>query len=120
MAFKDIKSTFNFAFQDISILNEYNKQDITNAVVRRTNNCLRPIHYDAYLLDPRTQGFELEDEHKVDAMKFIHDVSQSLGIDVGIDLANYRAKQGLSRRPFIWKNVAEMNPVIWERTGPNC
>lgn len=55
MAFKDIKSTFNFAFPDISILNEHHKQDITNAVTRRTNNCLKPIHYAAYLLDPRSQ-----------------------------------------------------------------
>ncbi|CAH1643074.1 unnamed protein product [Spodoptera littoralis] len=115
MAFKDIKSTFNFAFPDISILNEHHKQDITNAVIRRANNCLKPIHYAAYLLDPRSQGIELEEEHEVDAMGFIHDVSQSLNIDVGVDLANYRAKQGLWSRPFIWKNVAEMDPVVWWR-----
>ncbi|XP_022817532.1 zinc finger BED domain-containing protein RICESLEEPER 2-like [Spodoptera litura] len=115
MAFKDIKSTFNFAFPNISILNERNKQDITNAVIKRANNCLKPIHYAAYLLDPRSQGIELDEEHEVDAMKFIHDVSKSLNIDVGVDLANYRAKQGLWSRPFIWKNVAEMDPVVWWR-----
>ncbi|CAH0402535.1 unnamed protein product [Chilo suppressalis] len=115
MAFKDIKSTFSFAIPDISILNEHNKQDITNAVIRRTNNCLKPIHYAAYLLDRRSQGIELEEEHEVDAMEFIHDVGQSLNIDVGVDLANYRAKQGLWSRPFIWKHVAEMDPVVWWR-----
>ncbi|XP_052752387.1 uncharacterized protein LOC128201000 [Galleria mellonella] len=115
MAFKDIKSTLNFAFPDISVLNEHHKQHITNAVIRRADNCLKPIHYAAYLLDPRSQGIELEEEHEVDAMEFIHDVSQSLNIDVGVDLANYRAKQGLWSRPFIWKNVAEIDPVVWWR-----
>lgn len=56
MAFKDIKSAFNFAFTNIYILNEHHKQDITYAVIRRTNNCLKPSHYAAYLLDPRSQG----------------------------------------------------------------
>ncbi|GBP93765.1 hypothetical protein EVAR_16283_1 [Eumeta japonica] len=113
MAFKDIKSTFNFAFPDISILNEHHKQDITNAIIRRANNCLKPILYAEYLLDPRSQGIESEEEHEVDAMEFIHDVSQSLNIDVGIDLANFRAKQGLWSKTFIWEHVAEMDPVVW-------
>ncbi|KAH9635485.1 hypothetical protein HF086_015485 [Spodoptera exigua] len=66
--------------------------------------------------DPRSQGIELEEEYEVDAMEFIQDVSQSLNNDVGVDyLANYRAKQGLWSRPFIWKNVAEMDPVVWWR-----
>ncbi|RVE52697.1 hypothetical protein evm_002570 [Chilo suppressalis] len=41
----------------------------------------------------QSQGIESEEEHEVDAMKFMHDVGQSLNIDVGVDLANYRAKQ---------------------------
>ncbi|KAH9643105.1 hypothetical protein HF086_010557 [Spodoptera exigua] len=113
MAFKDIRSTFNFALPEISILNEDHKQEITNAVIRRTNNCLKQIHYAAYLLDPKSQGIELQEE---DEVEFIHDVSQSLNIDVGFDLANYRAKQGLWSRPFIWKNVSEMDPVVRYRT----
>lgn len=88
MAFKDIRSIFNFAFPEISILNEDHKQEITNAVIRRTNNCLKHIHYAAYLLDPRSQSIELEEEHEVDAIEFIHDISQSLNIDVGVDLGN--------------------------------
>lgn len=115
MAFRDIQSTFNFVLPEISILDDQHKQDIINAVTRRTNNCIKPIHYAAYLLDPRSQGIELDEEHEVDAMEFIHEVSQSLNIDVGVDLANYRAKQGLWGRPFIWKNVAEMDPVVWWR-----
>lgn len=68
MGFKDIKYTLNFAFPDISILNEHHKQNITYSVIRRRINCLKPIHYAAHLLDPRSQGIELEDEHDVDAM----------------------------------------------------
>lgn len=37
-----------------------------------------------YLLDPRSQGIELE-EQEVDAIEFIHDVSQSLNFDVCVD-----------------------------------
>ena len=115
MAFRDIKSTFNFLLPEMSMLNDQQKEEINDAVTKRTNNCLKPIHYAAYMLDPRSQGIELDEEHEVDAMEFIHDVSQSLNIDVGVDLANYRAKQGLWGRPFIWKNVAEMDPVVWWR-----
>ncbi|RVE43688.1 hypothetical protein evm_011661 [Chilo suppressalis] len=65
--------------------------------------------------DERSQRIELEEEHEVDSMESIHDVGQSLNIDVGVDLANYGAKQGLWSRPFIWKHVAEMDPVVWWR-----
>ncbi|GBP23594.1 Retrovirus-related Pol polyprotein from transposon TNT 1-94 [Eumeta japonica] len=95
MAFKDIKSTLNFVLPEISILDEQHKQDIINNVIKRTDNCMKPIHYAAYMLDLKSQGIELDEEHEVDAMEYIHEVSQSLNIDVGLDSANYRAKEGL-------------------------
>ncbi|KAG7308255.1 hypothetical protein JYU34_006934 [Plutella xylostella] len=113
MAFRDIESTFNFIIPEITMLNDEHKEFITEALTRRTNNCLKPIHYAAYMLDPRSQGIELNEESEVDAMEFIHDVGQSLNIDIGVDLANYRAKNGLWSKPFLWKHVAEMDPVVW-------
>ncbi|GBP42647.1 hypothetical protein EVAR_87198_1 [Eumeta japonica] len=84
-----------FKLEEISILNEQHKQDIINNVIKRTDNCMKPIHYAAYMLDPKSQGIELDEEHALDAMEYIHEVSQSLNIDVGLDLVNYRAKEGL-------------------------
>ncbi|CAK1544338.1 unnamed protein product [Leptosia nina] len=95
MAFKDIKSTLNSVLPEISILDEQHKQNINNNVTFQ--------HI----------GIELDEEREVDAMEYIHEVSQLLNIDVGIDLANYRAKEGLWGKSFSWKNVTEMDPVVW-------
>lgn len=115
MAFKDIKSTFAFELPQILLLNEDQRQEIHDAVSRRMNKCIKPIHCAAYMLDPRTQGVELEEDHEIDAMEYIHEIAQTMNLEIAPDLANYRAKQGLWGRSFVWKNVGAMDPVVWWR-----
>ncbi|KAJ2937164.1 hypothetical protein O0L34_g19379 [Tuta absoluta] len=75
--------------------------------------CVKPIHLAAYLLDPKTQGVELTENEEVDATEFIFDMAQNLNIDVMPNLANYKAKEGLWARRFIWSSIDTISPVVW-------
>lgn len=45
-------------------------------------------------------------------MEFIHEVGESVDLEIAVDLANYRSKNGLWGKQFIWQNVADMNLVV--------
>ncbi|KAH9645081.1 hypothetical protein HF086_005626 [Spodoptera exigua] len=60
MAFKDIKSRLVFLLPGFSSLFDDNIRDrILNAVDKRRENCIKPIHLAAYMLDPKCQGIEM-------------------------------------------------------------
>ncbi|XP_063222154.1 uncharacterized protein LOC134530835 [Bacillus rossius redtenbacheri] len=84
----------------------------------RKANSIRTIHYAATLLDPSTQGHFLTKEEQVDGMEFIHSLCVNMKADVVNvmkDLANYRSKEDLWGKKFIWISVETMNPVTWWR-----
>lgn len=102
MAFKDIKSRLLFILPDLTILVDDSVKDrILNTVEMRNNNCIKPIHLAAYMLDPKTQGNDLEEEEELEAMEVINKVGSYLHIEVMADFANYRAKEGYRGKSFI-------------------
>lgn len=114
MAFKNIKSRILFMFSDLTMLVDNDaKKRILNAIEARKNNCLKPMHLAAYMLDPKSQGVELQEDEEIAAMEFIHGIGCQLNLDVMVDLANYRAKEGLWGKAFVWNNIENIDAVVW-------
>ncbi|CAG9792354.1 unnamed protein product [Diatraea saccharalis] len=63
------------------VLDDENKANIKTSVENRAKQCLKPIHYAAYMLDPKSIGVELNQVEDTEAMEFsqkvfIHSLAQ--------------------------------------------
>ena len=61
------------------------------------------------------QGSTLHSAQLLEAMEFIYECAQNIGFDVvkvRESMADYRDKQGLFSKKFIWKRVGEKDKVI--------
>lgn len=84
---------------------------------------LAPIHLAANLLDPAAQGCELKPNEMLDAINFVHETAKYTGLDVlkvRENLADYRDKQGIWSRQFVWEGIGlernnNVNPLLWWR-----
>jgi hypothetical protein len=110
---KNMKSQLQFAMLDINIIEDDDKEAIMTAVENRTAMCIKPIHLAAYLLDPANQGAELDQGQESDAIEFIYNMGNELHCDIMPNLAQYRAKEGLWSKNFVWSHVGSMNAVTW-------
>ncbi|KAL0842168.1 hypothetical protein ABMA28_014340 [Loxostege sticticalis] len=114
MAFKDIESRLAFLLPGFtSLVDQNTRERILNAVKMRRNNCVKPIHLAAYMLDPKTQGIELNEDEEISAMDFISEKGRQLNLDVMTDLANYRAREGLWAKTFVWSSLQNMSALTW-------
>lgn len=114
MAFKDIKSRLAFSLPGFSCLVDNNiRMSIMNAVETRRSSCLRPIHLAVYMLDPKSQGIELDEDEEITAMEFINEKGRQLSLELMTDLANYRAREGLWGRSFVRSSLQNMDPFTW-------
>ncbi|KAL0849218.1 hypothetical protein ABMA28_013551 [Loxostege sticticalis] len=111
--FRDLKSKLEFILPDITIISNEDKQAILFKVEKRSKDCIKPIHLAAYLLDPRAQGLTLNEDEDLEAMHFIEQMAQNLNIDVIVDLANYKARDGFWSKRFLWDRVEDIVPVTW-------
>lgn len=62
------------------------------------------------MMDPKTQGVELDEEEEMECLEFLCRMGQSLNIDLFPDLANYRAKEGFWGKSFVWESVSV---IVW-------
>lgn len=62
------------------MLNDEDKNEILMATFRRMTMCIKPIHLAAYLLDPATQGAEMDEEETIEAMEYITTTANHLDI----------------------------------------
>lgn len=113
MTLKNMKSKLMFTLPDVTILDENTKDELLQIVDQRIRMCLKPIHFAAYLLDPATQGGELDETQEGDAMEFINDMAISIGANVMSNLASYRAREGFFSRRFLWDDTNEVTPTAW-------
>lgn len=111
--FKNIKSKLEFVLPSITMLSEEEKFEILVSVDLRASMCVKPIHMAAYMLDPREQGLELNQEQELLAMEFIYNEGQRLNLDVTPDLANYKAKECFWGKQFVWRFLGDIEPVVW-------
>lgn len=84
---------------------------------------LASIHLAANLLDPAAQGSNLKPIELLDAISFVCDTAKYTGLDVvkvRENLADYRDKQGIWSRQFVWEGVGlennnHVSPLLWWR-----
>lgn len=86
---------------------------IINNVAKRKIFILGKIHLAAELLDPKSQGLELNADERVDALEFIYNLGIEMKIDIMNDLSDYQSKQGYFAKKFIWENSLITDPVRW-------
>lgn len=94
-------------------------------LTKRMKRGISKIHLAGDLLNPSSIGCHLKPEELLDAIGFICETGQSMGLainDIKKDLADYRDKEGLWNRTFIWdgvleksKNEEQVSPLLWWR-----
>lgn len=92
------------------------EKSIMDSFIKRKSNILQPIHLAAALLDPAHQGFNLSEADQINAMEAIYNISDNMKLDTAkimSEVSNYKAKQGLWAKPFVWKCATNCSPVSW-------
>lgn len=117
--FAELESTLNEAVP-LSPLQKAEEKKVLEKFTKRKEFGIGQIHLAADLLNPAVQGNKLKPTELVDAMGFVCEVGHHMGLNVVQilqDLADYRDKEGLWRRQFIWDGVAnnELSPILWWR-----
>lgn len=121
--FNNLKKTLTQEIPE-SPLQKTEEKHVLSKLERRIQFSIGPIHLAADLLNPSSQGNNLKPEELLDAISFICEVGNSMGvkrIDLRQDIADYRDKEGLWRRSFIWEGVKEsddekgISPMLWWR-----
>lgn len=112
-AFNEIKSKLELEFASTMILNDAEKTELSTIFNTRFKKTIKPIHLAANLLDPKAQGSDLDPSEEVDALEFIHTMSQALNINVMADFANYKARNDFWAKTFVWSCLDEISPVTW-------
>lgn len=113
MVFKDISSKLQFAFTTTSILETTNVECLMTAIEHRTAQVVKPIHYAAHMLNPKSEGHELTQNQEMEAMEFIYDLANFLNLDCLVDLAQYKGRDGLWGKEFTWKAADNVDAVLW-------
>ena len=119
-AFHDIKRVIqnNLASSPAPLpLNDREKTELLAFVDKREKFIIKPIHYAAELLNPKSQGSELNETQILSAIECILNISKNkLNIneqEIIDEIANYRCRSGkLFGNNFIWKSSFD-NPVSW-------
>lgn len=92
MVLRDLKSKLEFVLPSIAMLDYKNKENIKNFIEKRVKQCLKLIHYAAYMLDPKFVSIELDYMQETEAMEFICNLAEHSKIDCLADLAQYKGK----------------------------
>lgn len=89
---------------------------ILKKIAERKEFAIGKIHVAASLLDPLNQGCNLSPVEIMDAFEFICNTASSMKLplaQVKAELSDYRDKQGIWARKFIWEGIA--SPLAWWR-----
>lgn len=108
-----MKSSLLFCLPEIKIIEDATKNEILDHVDERIDMCLKPIHFAAAILDPTSQGAELNENQELDAIEYICKVGQNIGVNVMPNLASYRARVNYWSRRFLWENINDISAVNW-------
>ncbi|CAG4953974.1 unnamed protein product [Parnassius apollo] len=113
MVLRNLKSKLEFVLPTITMLDDDSKENIKTYIEKRVKQCIKPIHYAAYVFDPKSAGIVLNQAEETEAMELIYNLAEHCNIDCLADLAKYKAKEGLWSKPFIWKAAEKVNPILW-------
>lgn len=91
------------------------EKKVMEKFIERKNFGIGPIHLAAFMLDPKMQGSLLDPTELLDAIGFVCDCAQQMGLDVlqvRESLADYRDKEGLFSRKFLWEGMDDKDKII--------
>lgn len=121
---KDLEETLTKEIL-LSPLQKAEENKVMKNLTKRMKRGISSIHLAGDLLNPSSQGCHLQPEELLDAIGFICETGESMGlktIDIQKDMADYRDKEGLWKRSFIWEGVTgkvekdkQVAPLLWWR-----
>lgn len=91
------------------------EKKVMEKFIERKNFGIGPIHLAAFMLDPKMQGSLLDPIELLDAIGFVCDCAQQMDLDilkVRESLADYRDKEGLFSRKFLWEGMDDKDKII--------
>lgn len=117
-AFSEISKSFNDNLPEAPI-SKIDQERIIEVFEHRRKFALKPIHLAADILNCSSIGSNITDQEQVEAIQFICKVAEDLNYNqaeisaILIDLAKYRAKEGLWQKSFIWISAKDIEPALW-------
>jgi len=126
-AFSEISKSFNDNLPEAPI-SKIDQERIIEIFEHRRKFALKPIHLAADILNCSSIGSNITDQEQVEAMQFICEVAEDLNYSqvkisaILINLAKYRAKEGLWKNSFIWISAKDIEPALWWKgiCGSSC
>lgn len=103
-----VKSSLSFDARD--------KKNAEKCVRDRKDQIIHPIMLAAAILDPATMGVHLTTEEAMDGVGFIFDAARKVKLDeqaVMTQLTNYRAKDDMWKKEFVWISCGKVKPLVW-------
>lgn len=82
----------------------------------RKKQTVKTIHLAACLLNPRSQGSELSNREKMQAMEYVNKTAKKINLnenEIMQQLASYRAREGMWSSTIIWTSADSMKPSLW-------
>ncbi|XP_066947097.1 zinc finger BED domain-containing protein 4-like [Macrobrachium rosenbergii] len=116
MVFHDLQSSFDEQLPNSPVL-QSEESLLKEVVSKRREWLVQKVHLAANLLDPRYRGCHISDEEAVDAIESAYEVALRMpSIDekkVLGEIAEFRAKEKLFSKLFIWQSVDQCSPTSW-------
>ncbi|KAL4101200.1 hypothetical protein QTP88_021220 [Uroleucon formosanum] len=117
-AFSEISKSFNDNLPEAPI-SKIDQERIIEVFEHRRKFAPKPIHLAADILNCGSIGSNITDQEQVEAMQFICKVAEDLNYSqaeisaILINLAKYRAKEGLWQNSFVWISAKDIEPALW-------
>ncbi|CAK1603527.1 unnamed protein product [Parnassius mnemosyne] len=107
MVLRNLKSKLEFVLPTITMLDDESKENIKTYIERRVKQCIKPIHYAAYMFDPKAAGIELNHEDTVPDRSDMEDTDDDMLHDAAME-GQIQEDMESSLREDIWN---DMEPV---------
>ncbi|CAH1107940.1 unnamed protein product [Psylliodes chrysocephalus] len=109
----------------LSVLQKNEGKNFMDKYLERKSYALTSIHKASCLLDSKAQGCYLSSEEQLDAIEYIVSFARSSHFSddtispiidheqLLVEIANYRAHEGMWAKDFIWTASQNVTPVVW-------
>lgn len=103
-------------------LSPFTKQEekqLKEAVQKRRDMALQPIHFAANILDPKYNGVHLSRDEQIQGTEFIDQkistnaLNDAHAQDILAELAEYRAKEGFFSKTYVLKSIEKVDAIVW-------
>lgn len=112
------------SLESLAFLSPIEAELIKQKFEERKLHALKPIHFAACMLDPRSQGLIMSTQQQIDGCEAICQIGQQINQntldnqDVMVELAMYRSREGVWAKDFVWKAVENegVSALLWWKT----